>query len=383
MVSSMDQHAPSAIRFAIIADDLTGACDSASAFAQRGLPTEVLLEPDAIPPIEGIWAISTESRDLAERSAVQRVREMVSRIPDDVAVFKKVDSVFRGNSFAEIRAVIECLSFDFAVLSPAYPQMGRKVRDGILHVEDAAGERTLDLQDGLHKVGLKNVILIATENSTTSLPSRLQDAAQTGANLLLCDAESVEDMQRIVAASRNLCKRILWIGSGGLAHAIAAELPQGEVQRERKPIEGCIVLFVGSDHPVTQKQLANLRDNFPMLESSVEGFSGISSEHQFVLLSVTRGITTEERIRRAAALLVSHGIACCLMTGGDTAALVCRALEVRSLELIGEFAPGLPQGTAIGGVLNQSPIVLKSGGFGTEDVLCQLSQRFVSRKELV
>lgn len=143
------------------------------------------------------------------------------------------------------------------------------------------------------------------------------------------------------------------------------------------------MLFVGSDHSVTQKQLKNLRDRVAVQESSVEDFSGISPECKLVLLKITRGATTEEQIHHAVTHLVPHGIACCFMTGGDTAALVCRSLGLRSLELGGEFSPGLPQGVAIGGVLNEVPVVLKSGGFGTEDVLCQLSHHFASGKERV
>jgi uncharacterized protein YgbK (DUF1537 family) len=55
---------------------------------------------------------------------------------------------------------------------------------------------------------------------------------------------------------------------------------------------------------------------------------------------------------------------------------------VRSLRLHEEFAPGLPQGVAVGGLLDEVPVILKSGGFGNDDVLFELSSRFTVRKEL-
>jgi uncharacterized protein YgbK (DUF1537 family) len=82
-------------------------------------------------------------------------------------------------------------------------------------------------------------------------------------------------------------------------------------------------------------------------------------------------------------LLRPHEIACCVLTGGDTASMVCRSLEVRSLRLVEEFAPGLPEGIAMGGALDQIPVILKSGGFGKDDVLCGLSERLMNRKEPV
>jgi uncharacterized protein YgbK (DUF1537 family) len=51
--------------------------------------------------------------------------------------------------------------------------------------------------------------------------------------------------------------------------------------------------------------------------------------------------------------------------------------------LTGEFAPGLPQGIAQGGVLDGVPVILKSGGFGREDVLCQIADRFTGGREFV
>jgi uncharacterized protein YgbK (DUF1537 family) len=92
-------------------------------------------------------------------------------------------------------------------------------------------------------------------------------------------------------------------------------------------------------------------------------------------------MTTAEQIRRVVASVVGERIGCCVMTGGDTAALVCRALGVRSLRLTEEYAPGLPQGVAVGGVLDGVTVVLKSGGFGSEDVLCGMAERFAGGRE--
>lgn len=367
-------------RFAVIADDLTGVCDSAVVFAERGIPVEVLFEKCPLLPREGVWAVSTESRDIDINSAIKRIQETVARVESDTELFKKVDSVFRGNSFAEIRATIESFSFDLAILSPAYPQMGRKVRNGILHIKDIDGESTIDLREGLDRAGISFTILNNIDRAEMS--SRLKDIVKSGPMVVLCDVESPGEMQEIVVVVRQLCQRILWIGSGGLAHALASELPEKKPQHKSYPGEGRIVLWVGSDHPVTKKQLDFLRENAEVYECAVEDFSAVSS-NPHVIFRVTRDLTTEAQIKSAFSLLSSSSISCCLMTGGYTAALVCRALGVRSLTLSGEFAPGLPQGIAMGELSNQFPVILKSGGFGGEDVFLRLFQQLEFRKELV
>lgn len=378
----VDAHQGGKVRFFVIADDLTGACDSAIAFAQRGLAVEVLMEGSVESSTDGTWAVSTESRDVPVEIAVQRVRDSLMRATQASEIFKKVDSVFRGNSFAEIRAAVDFSSCDLAVMSPAYPLMGRTVKDGILRITEAGGERIVDLRDGLARAGMSEVSTLHPDDAARPLSERIRDVLKAGKKFVLCDAESSEDLRSTIAEARLCAEDILWIGSGGLAHALASELPKGDAQKKERLVDGLVVLFVGSDHVVTRKQIEALKNSVPVLESTIEDFLGTGSKSQVVVLNVTRNATTTDQIRQAFSLLAPHAIACCLLTGGDTAALVCRALGVRSLRLHEEFAPGLPQGVAVGGLLDEVPVILKSGGFGNDDVLFELSSRFTVRKEL-
>jgi uncharacterized protein YgbK (DUF1537 family) len=370
-----DSNEPGRARFSVIADDLTGACDSAVMFADRGLVVEVLLEKNTAPPVDGVWAISTESRDVAEEVAVGRIREAMAMAGQAREVLKKVDSVFRGNTFAEIRAAVESFPCDLAVVSPAHPAMGRMVHEGVLRVRDSTV--TMDLHAGLRESGLKDVALV-----------RRGEAIPVGAKVVLCDAETVGELQRTVVEARGVAERVLWVGSGGLAGALAGEVKPVKVAARGWRTEGMVVMFVGSDHAVTMRQMEMLRANALVFEAvigeaAIEEFSGGAHAEHVVVLNVVRGVTTEEQIRSAVARLSPQRIACAVLTGGDTAMLVSRALGVRSLLLTEEFAPGLPQGVAVGGELNQVRVVLKSGGFGSADVLSQLSHRFAKRKEFV
>ena len=78
-----------------------------------------------------------------------------------------------------------------------------------------------------------------------------------------------------------------------------------------------------------------------------------------------------------------HHVSCLFMTGGDTAALVCRALGIESLDLEIELAPGLPQGTAAGGRFGGCTVVLKSGGFGESSIMSRLVDQFGHRERCV
>lgn len=64
------------------------------------------------------------------------------------------------------------------------------------------------------------------------------------------------------------------------------------------------------------------------------------------------------------------------MTGGETAAQICRVLGIKTLRLTHEIAPGIPAGVAEGGSFDGVPVILKSGGFGSPDLLHRISQTF-------
>jgi uncharacterized protein YgbK (DUF1537 family) len=60
-----------------------------------------------------------------------------------------------------------------------------------------------------------------------------------------------------------------------------------------------------------------------------------------------------------------------VLTGGDTAAMVLRALAAEAIEIAGELTVGIPWGILHGGLANGCVVVTKSGGFGSEDALVE------------
>jgi uncharacterized protein YgbK (DUF1537 family) len=372
------------IRYYIVADDLTGACDSAIAFTGRGMVVEVPLGVDAKALSAGVCAISTDSRNIRPEAASERVQKALIGAQAAEEVFKKIDSVLRGNTFAEIRTAVECFSCELVVMSPAYPALGRVVRDGFLHVEDGTSSPAIDLCEGLRRAGIAGVVKLRAGGTEECLINRLRDAMRAVDRLVVCDAEKDEDLRVMVSAARMLKKRILWVGSGGLAHALAHVLPLSVEDRiEEEELSGCMLLFVGSDHVVTAKQLAALEQRSDVSEIAVEDCLRSRPESQVMVLKVSMGSTTEEQIQQAVKSVGAKGIRGCVLTGGDTAAFVFRSLGVRLLRLTGEFAPGVPEGIAHGGDLDGVRVIVKSGGFGQQDVLCRIVDRFAGGRELV
>jgi uncharacterized protein YgbK (DUF1537 family) len=196
---------------------------------------------------------------------------------------------------------------------------------------------------------------------------------------VLCDASTQLDLIRIVRAAHSLNKRILWIGSGGLAHAIAVELPPLTTKPDTRPRVGSTIFFIGSPHPVSRAQVDHLRQTAGIAEHHPNASHKPADD---LIVAVLLGKTTPEEIRRATALHDPAQIGCLFLTGGDTAHFVCRALAIHSLRLLREFAPGVPLAVAEGGPFDGVSVVLKSGGFGESDLLCRLLETYRATLEV-
>jgi len=337
----------------LIADDLTGACDSAVHFVAAGMRTWVPLGVEPAPTDAKVIACSTESRDIDPAEAVCRIRRLAGamRSREPRIIFKKIDSVLRGNTGMEIVAALEAFACDAAVVNPAFPAMGRVVSSGALRVPCDAGFAPVALAPWLRAHGACDC--------AHALPGSVADAIDAGARFVSTDAVCHNDLDALAAETLACGRRILWAGSGGLARALARHLASApEPPLEAAPIRGPVLFCVGSDHPVTVEQQRRLVEQRP-------------GQHAVLAIpcgSLGADVLRESlSVRRPAALFV---------TGGETASLVCAAINAQSIELKREFLPGIPLGILHGGSLHGLPLLTKSGGFGAPDDLIRIADYF-------
>lgn len=82
------------------------------------------------------------------------------------------------------------------------------------------------------------------------------------------------------------------------------------------------------------------------------------------------GVQLVTRLAQAVtALLGARDLAGLVLTGGDAAIAVGRALGATAMHLRGEIEGGVPWGQLIGGGWDGLPVVTKAGGFGNEQTL--------------
>jgi uncharacterized protein YgbK (DUF1537 family) len=311
----------------LLADDLTGALDSAARFLPLTGPVAVTWQGRAI---EGSVAIDSGTRDLPAEAARARIERLAPLLDGGAPAFKKIDSLLRGHVAMELAACMR--RFDHCVLAPAFPFQGRITRDGrqLALTGDAWRDTGVDLQGELRALCVE---------------------AQ------MRDAETDADLDAIVAEGRCLTGRVLWCGTGGLAGALAGH---GTVPRPGLSLP--LLALIGSDHPASRAQVAAVpADLLPAV----------------VVCDLPAGtdrLTARERIGETfRALLDRVGRPGTLfVTGGATLRDLCDALGVGRLEVDGELEPGVPTSLLRGGDWDGQRLVSKSGAFGDTGFLQRL-----------
>lgn len=140
------------MKIAIIADDFTGAAEAAGIGHRHGLPAEVSFH--ALRDAAAALAIDTDTRlcrPHAARLALRAEGERLARFGKQL-IFKKVDSVLRGNVYAESAALAGALGKAGVILVPANPAMGRIIRDGRCYVRGIPVARTFFRDDPHHPI---------------------------------------------------------------------------------------------------------------------------------------------------------------------------------------------------------------------------------------
>jgi uncharacterized protein YgbK (DUF1537 family) len=381
----------------LVADDLTGACDAGVHFARAGLRSVVELSNDtegshaAAGDDADVRILNSRSRHLAPEAAAEAVKRLAGRAAATI-FFKKVDSTLRGNTVSEARAMMRAAGLDFAVLAPALPSQGRAVAGGIFHVRDCTGSSTIDARALLSRQGLDGVATLATGAAETpeKIAREILKLHTAGAEFILCDSETEEDLNRIAQALHESPQRVLWMGSAGLAKSAAQILggvrfPSrgakiGDAKARPKHDPAPTLFCVGSDHPVTLSQVRCLK------ESGMAGALDAMTATPGDVREVIRGgrhplleISSTRENRERIALLIgeakSAGISAAFLTGGNTAELVCDAIGAAAIDLRDEVSSGIPWGIFHGGLLNGFPVATKAGGFGDERALLHAAEQ--------
>lgn len=393
-------------RFLIIADDFTGANDTGVQLSKRGISTKVFLKTLTNQTADS-YVIDTESRNMPSETAYSHLEKIIAPIdfePFDF-VIKKVDSTLRGNILEELQAVDAAYQSELILFMPALPDLGRTTVEQIHYIN---GQRLLDTE-----IANDPVKPVTTDNIQTLLQNAFPDetvhalsldaisadaeAFQNG-RLWAVDAQTNHDMQTIIQLALQTQKKILWVGSAGIAdNLMALEMPTAPA-----------LALVGSVSEVTKKQIQYAeKHNIAVIQVPIHEILLHKNRSQYaakiaqslaagkdtiVLSSASYhrselgktmetcaklGIKPEDvnfTVQSILGDITRRGmqdqqIAGIFLTGGDTAIGFLDQLACSTVEILEEVLIGIPLMRVCGTENDGLKIITKAGAFGNEDAI--------------
>ena len=399
----------------IIADDLTGAADSAVQFRQSGFSTVVLArlsEHQARLRGAQVVSLSLNTRD-ASPAAVRRIWERqapnIRRLAQGAMVYQKIDSTLRGHPALEVRLLLNCLGMAAAIIAPAFPKLGRHTIDGVHYVygvplADTEYARpqthtraTSHLPALLARPDDKQPIHLSWQVIDTGVDvvaPWLQDRLDESCQIITADAADERQLDILTQAILPLAGRVLLVGSAGWAERLAIACKGMITEAPADPgalgIVGSLSatateqVQVASQAGVTVVQCPSSithtmagetsHDRQAVTQALAAGRHAVLWTHPIDVHTASR--PAGQRVLRSVAavvrgLLSTTPVSGLVLVGGDTAQAILRALHASGLILGGEVAPGLPYGRLLDGPFAGLPVATKAGGFGADTALVE------------
>ncbi|HKD08160.1 MAG TPA: four-carbon acid sugar kinase family protein [Bryobacteraceae bacterium] len=306
-----------------LADDLTGALETGAKFR------DAIVTTGGFSPDSGVIVVDTETRHVSPECAAEIIRQAARQAK---LIYKKTDSTLRGNIAAELGALVKLFPDRRLIYAPAYPDLGRTVRDGCLFIDGVPAHQTAFARDPRNPVCQSDI-----RKLLEGLEVRIIDG-ETNAD--------VENAAHEILASEPYA---LAAGAGALAGALARLMGLEPLHASsHAPVRRCLVVN-GSLHPASAAQIDFARER------------GLFDDGWALCGRQPEAVARALRVSRFDGIVVF---------GGDTAFEIHKALRLPEFRTMGEVVTGVPI-SQCGGLC----WITKAGGFGPPELLCDIRRR--------
>ena len=286
---------------AILADDLTGACDTALPLFKQGVTTRIFTSLRSMELTDldlateaGVLSVNTHSRHMDPATAQQQLSNWARLLKDqaDVDVFyNKVDSTLRGHIAVETLALLDSLDMQTAFIAPALPEEGRQTVGGYHLLNGLPLEQTAlardplspvtesylpdlmirQLPEGLDASLVGHIPLKTVLEGAGPISVAMKQAVEQGQRLVVVDTATTTDLEQLALAYEKVRKyqAVLMSGSAGLSNALSSLWTSSKadditasppyIHLPSRPW----VLVSGSNTPLNRLQLKQLLEAYP------------------------------------------------------------------------------------------------------------------------
>lgn len=373
----------------VIADDLTGAAELGAVGLRHGLRAEIVRsgkpggEADLV-------CVDTDSRSCDGATAAKRAAAAAKTLRAAGAkwIYKKVDSVLRGNVTPEVEAVMQQLQFNRALLLPANPSLGRVIRDGEYFVKGRPIHRTEFAKDPeyprrsaqvLRMLGAPQHFLMRLANGGLIVPENTLLIGQTDSSERVRQWAAAHDADWLPVGGSEFFNELLGVECGPPVSSVASEVDFSQGQQlfvcgtASKSVQTLVKSAKAGQVPVFglprelawgnpwQPQARNL-----IAQRVVEAYAGSRRVILSVGLPQVRDAVVARRLANylvdvAEAVLKLVPVKNIFAEGGATSAELVRRMNWPRMEVRREWAPGVAS-LAVAGESSQW-LTIKPGSY--------------------
>lgn len=418
------------VKLLIVADDFTGALDTAVQFASCGARTKVVTDSrynfENIDESIEVLVLNAETRHLNAEAAYSVIYQIVRQACTFGIsyIYKKTDSALRGNIGSELTAVLDAANALKLHFLPALPRMNRITKKGIHYIDDVPVNQSVFGKDPFEPVTMSSISDMIAQQSQIRV-TIVEEGGEVGEmsepTIVVYDAQTDEEVLEIAKSLHKQNQLCLMAGCAGFAAVLPKLLNMIGKKHQIPQYKSSFLVICGSVNPITKAQLdyaekegfyrirltteQKLSDGYMNTDQGrkdIETWKNICSQEKKCIIDSNdlpgendtldyagqHAMSMEEvRLRISTTLgqilkdLIMAGIESTIMlTGGDTLLGFMNQIETTEMTPIYEIAPGVVSSyIQVEGKTYE--IISKSGGFGEESLLVNLADIIIEGKE--
>lgn len=245
---------------AVIADDFTGAAEIGGIAVRLGwkvvINTKVAPEPGT-----DVLIIATNTRSKKPEEARSIIRQTTSELMllQPQLIYKKIDSVLRGNVGEELLEQIAISGKKRALLVPSNPSLKRIIQDGVYYFEGAPLHRSRFSTNSRGGVRSSNVVDLIGNGQSEDTDVISRGDSFTHKSLIIGNAVNEEDLEHWAG---RLDDDTVLAGGSSFFHALLRYLgPESDVKRHQLRLGKRILYVCGSAFQGSRSMVANAFDS--------------------------------------------------------------------------------------------------------------------------
>jgi uncharacterized protein YgbK (DUF1537 family) len=403
----------------VLADDLTGSADSMAVVAEGG--AKAMIVTDCLSNFGtheengvDVIAVNMSSRTWpgsAARALHEKVSHAIRNFPDQI-VLKKMDIGFRGNAAFEIEGIMTALGYEICFVMDSIADMNTFTLYGNQYAMGQLLEKSVYArEDPLKAPKESHIPTILSHDTDLPIASVDIDAVKgpdlsvavekvlaKGAKIIVFDAITNEDQDKIVSTLSPLYPKALWSGSIGVIKAMATYLFGRHPKKPEKLSAGLCVGFTASAYQSVKRQLEVARgyglhivtlEIDRLVKGDLDALNDASNEmldanrkgqHAFLqarLSPENEGPGRAQEILNAMTACVKNicihaGFQRLVIVGGETAASIMKELNINKAVITEKAEVGIGIGIIKEGPYNGKSLALKGGSTGSEAAIAKM-----------